>query len=316
MTKRLVIGTRSSKLALWQADYVAAALRAEDCDVEAFVRPIITTGDSITDLPLARIGGKGLFTRELERELLAGSIDLAVHSLKDVPTELPPGLTIGAVTARDDPGDALICPRYGTLDALPRGARIGTSSLRRKAQLLNYRPDLMVVDLRGNVETRLAKMQSVELDAIVLAVSGLRRLGRDECITQVLPFEICLPAVGQGVLAVEIRQDDRSVVACLCRLHHAATATAIAAERAFLSAFGSGCQVPIGVYGRQEGPRLVLDAVILSVDGRRKIRDSLAGVPGEAESLGLTLARTMFENGGREILAGIGKSLADGRKSQ
>lgn len=303
MSKRLVIGTRGSKLALWQANYVADRLRERYPDMEVAIKHIMTTGDRILDVPLAKIGGKGLFTKELEKELLAGDIDLAVHSLKDMPTELPPGLTLGAITQRIDPGDALISLKHGGLDRLPTGARVGTSSLRRKAQLLHYRPDLVITDLRGNLDTRLNKLQSQELDAILLAVAGLRRLGWDEHITQILPREVCLPAVGQGALAIETREDDPQVLGALAFLHHEETAWAVTAERAFLNRLEGGCQVPIGVYGRMEESKLLLDAVILSADGKRKIQDSIAGAPEAAAELGRMLAGSMYDAGGREILA-------------
>jgi porphobilinogen deaminase len=306
VTTKLVVGTRGSKLAIWQASYVAARLREHYPGCDILIRHILTSGDKILDVPLARIDGKGLFTKELEKELLDGSIDLAVHSLKDMPTELPPGLAIGAVTERVDPGDALISPKYKTLANLPTGAVVGTSSLRRKAQLLASRPDIIVTDLRGNIDTRLAKLANGELDAIVLAVAGLRRLGWEERITQILPREVCLPAVGQGALAIEIRAGDEAVLAKLAFLHHFATATAVLAERAFLREVGGGCQVPIGVYGRLEKGELVLEAAILSGDGRIKLVDSISGPPEAADGLGHALARRMYAAGGRKILAGLG----------
>ena len=303
MSEKLVVGTRGSKLALWQANYVAEAIRRRHPTMEVIIKHIVTTGDRILDVPLAKIGGKGLFTKELEKELLTGEIDLAVHSLKDMPTELPPGLTLGAITERLDAGDALISPRYKTIDQLPPGARVGTSSLRRKAQLLAYRPDLCITDLRGNLDTRLAKLLGQELDAILLAVAGLKRLGWEERITQILPQEICLPAVGQGALAIETRADDAALLEVLTFLHHEETAAAVTAERAYLNELEGGCQVPIGVYGRIEAGRLRLDAVILSADGRKSLRDSTAGEPVEAAVLGRDLAQRMFAAGGREILA-------------
>lgn len=305
MERRLVVGTRGSKLALWQANHVAEAVRERCPDTEVILKHIVTTGDRVLDVPLAKIGGKGLFTKELENQLLSGEIDLAVHSLKDMPTELPAGLVLGAITERLDAGDALISPRYKTIDRLPDGARVGTSSLRRRAQLLHYRPDLDITELRGNLDTRLAKLVSAELDAILLAVAGLRRLGWDERITQVLPREICLPAVGQGALAVETRADDARLLAALAFLHHEDTATAVTAERGYLNELEGGCQVPIGVYGRIEAGQLLLDAVILSADGKDSLRDRAAGDPGQAESLGRSLARRMYAAGGREILAGL-----------
>ena len=305
MTAKIVVGTRGSKLALWQAEHIAGRLRQRYPAAEVALKHILTTGDKITDVPLAKIGGKGLFTKELEKELLAGGIDLAVHSLKDMPTELPPGLVLAAVTERVDPGDALISPKYGTLANLPRGARVGTSSLRRKAQLLAARPDLAIADLRGNLDTRLAKLASRELDAIVLAVAGLTRLGWHDRITEILPHDVCLPAVGQGALAIEARAGDERVLGLLAFLHHAGTAAAVTAERAFLREVEGGCQVPIGVFGRSEGAALVLDAVILSGDGRTKLQDAISGPPEGAEALGRTLARRMYAAGGREILAGL-----------
>ncbi len=305
MTAKIVVGTRGSKLALWQAEHVAGRLRRRYPDAAVSLKHILTTGDKILDVPLAKIGGKGLFTKELEKELLAGGIDLAVHSLKDMPTALPPGLVLAAVTERVDPGDALISPKYGTLANLPRGARVGTSSLRRKAQLLAARPDLAIADLRGNLDTRLAKLASRELDAIVLAVAGLARLGWQDRITEVLPRDICLPAVGQGALAIEARAGDERVLGLLAFLHHEETAAAVTAERAFLHEVEGGCQVPIGVFGRIEGAALVLDAVILSGDGRTRLKDAVSGPPADAAALGRTLARRMYAAGGREILAGL-----------
>jgi len=305
VTAKLVGGTRGSKLALWQANYIAGRLRERHPDCDVTLKHILTTGDKILDVPLAKIGGKGLFTKELEKELLAGGIDLAVHSLKDMPTELPPGLVIGAVTERADPGDALISPRYKTLAALPPGARVGTSSLRRKAQLLACRPDLAITDLRGNLDTRLAKLAERQLDAVVLAVAGLRRLGWEDRITQVLPRDVCLPAVGQGALAIEVRAGDAEVLDMLAFLHHEETAQAVAAERAFLNEVEGGCQVPIGVFGRVENGMLTLDAVILSGDGRTRLADTISGPPADGEALGRALARRMYAAGGREILAGL-----------
>jgi hydroxymethylbilane synthase len=301
--KRLVIGTRGSKLALWQANHVALLLKQRYPTVEVVLKNIVTTGDKILDVPLARIGGKGLFTKELEKELLAGEIDLAVHSLKDMPTELPTGLTLGAVTERMDAGDALISPKYRTLGNLPLGARVGTSSLRRKAQLLCHRPDLVIIDLRGNIDTRLAKLANQELDAIVLAVAGLQRLNWGEHITQLLPMDICLPAVGQGALAIETRIGDAALSSVLEFLHHIETAQAVSAERAFLRELEGGCQVPIGVHGWLDGGVLRLIAAILSVDGRRRLLDSAAGQPEAAARLGKNLAQRMYVTGGREILA-------------
>lgn len=304
MKQKLVIGTRGSKLALWQAEHVANCLRQRYPEVAIELKHMVTTGDRILDVPLAKIGGKGLFTKELEVAMLGGEIDLAVHSLKDMPTALPQGLVLAAVTERVDPGDALISPQYKTLENLPANARVGTSSLRRKAQLLNVRPDLTIVDLRGNLDTRLRKLTTEKLDAILLAVAGLRRLGWDEHITQVLPHDICLPAVGQGALAIEAREGDVDTLAMLEFLNHAPTRQATLAERSFLAEVEGGCQIPIGVYGQiNKAGQLGLQAVILSPDGKEAVRDAIEGSPTDAAMLGNTLAVRMLENGGREILA-------------
>ena len=300
--KKLVIGTRSSKLALWQANYIAGCIRTQYPEIEVNLLHIMTTGDKILDVPLARIGGKGLFTKEIENAMLNGEIDLAVHSLKDMPTQLPSGLLLAAITERVDPGDALISPKYGVIDNLPNGAKVGTSSLRRKAQLLQYRPDLTINDLRGNVDTRLKKMETEGLDAIILAVAGLKRLGWQDLITQILPHDICLPAVGQGALALEVRTNDLAIRTMLQFLDHQETRWAVEAERAYLAEAEGGCQIPIGVYGYIQEELLVLEAVILSVDGERQIRQAISGAPSEAMQLGRTLAQDMLAKGGREIL--------------
>lgn len=305
MKKNLVIGTRGSKLALWQAEHVARMIAGKYPDMKVELRHIVTTGDKILDVPLAKIGGKGLFTKELEHAMLSGEIDLAVHSMKDMPTELPEGLMLAAVTKRADPGDALISPRYGELDNLPLGARIGTSSLRRKAQLLHYRPDLCICDLRGNLNTRMSKLETGDLDAIVLAVSGLVRLGWEEKISQILPQHICLPAVGQGALAIETRSADLTVREIVSFVDHPATATVVTAERSYLKEVEGGCQVPLGVYGTLTGDSLFLSAVILSADGRQKIEDRISGPAAEAAVLGVELAKRMLAAGGREILAAL-----------
>jgi hydroxymethylbilane synthase len=302
--QKLVIGTRASKLALWQANHVAACLRQRYPNIDIELKNMVTTGDKILDVPLARIGGKGLFTKELEVAMLSKEIDLAVHSLKDMPTELPEGLILAAVTERVDPGDALISPEYKILDKLPANARVGTSSLRRKAQLLNARPDLTIVDLRGNLDTRLKKLTTEKLDAILLAVAGLKRLGWDEHITQILPQNICLPAVGQGALAIEARQNDAETLELLAFLNHEPTRQATLAERTFLAEVEGGCQVPIGVYAQVgEQGLLQVQAVIMSPDGKEVVRDSASGDTKEAAELGRTLAVRMLADGGREILA-------------
>ena len=305
MRKKLVIGTRGSRLALWQANYIAHCLTERYPGLIVTLEHMVTTGDKILDVPLAKIGGKGLFTKELEVAMLNGEIDLAVHSLKDMPTELPAGLVLAAITEREDPWDALISPEYKTVDNLPQGAKVGTSSLRRKAQLLHYRPDLRISDLRGNLDTRLKKLETEKLDAILLAEAGLKRLGLEHLITQVLPKDISLPAVGQGALAIEAREDDAEVLDMLAFLNDPDTRAATTAERSFLNELEGGCQVPMGVYGRIENNEVCLEAAIFSVDGYSAIRDSLCSGRAGAEEMGRRLAQRMYVNGGKQILAGL-----------
>lgn len=281
-----------------------------------------TKGDKILNAPLAKIGGKGLFTKELETAMLAGEIDIAVHSLKDMPVVVPEGLVITAVTERADAGDALVSQRYESFGALPEGAKVGTSSLRRRAQLLHARPDLQIVDLRGNVNTRLRKLEEENFDGIILACAGLKRLGFGGRIRQVLPQSLCLPAVGQGALAIESRIDDRETRELLSFLDDGITRACTAAERGFLATVEGGCQVPVGVYaqpvdnadiledahtGKAEAIRV--EAVIASLDGRKLFRDSVEGAADEAEFLGISLANKLLDMGGREILRSLGIEL-------
>ena len=302
----IIIGTRSSKLALWQADYVADCLRKEYPGLRVEKKLVTTKGDKILNAPLAKIGGKGLFTKELEEDMLAGNIDIAVHSLKDMPVEIPAGLTLAAITERFDPGDAVVSPQYRSFAALPPGAKVGTSSLRRKAQLLHARPDLQIEDLRGNVNTRLAKLESEHFDAIILAVAGLKRLGFGDRITDVLPKSMCLPAVGQGALAIEARADDAATLALLDFLRDPSTVHCAAAERAFLARVEGGCQVPVGVYASPEEAGLRVEAVIASLDGRRLYRDHLSGAWADAEALGKELADKLLAAGGLAIMHELG----------
>ena len=306
MRKKIVIGTRSSKLALWQADFVADCLRKEYPGLEVEMKLMTTKGDKILDAPLAKIGGKGLFTKELEQEMLEGGIDLAVHSLKDMPTEVPEGLVIAAITKRADPGDAVVSLKYGHFADLPQGAKVGTSSLRRKAQLLHARPDLNIQDLRGNVNTRLRKLEEENFDAIVLAVAGLTRLGFKDRIAEVMPREIMLPAVGQGALAIEARGDDAEILEMLAFLNDEDMVACAKGERAFLAKVEGGCQVPVGVYGSVEQDELQLEAVIASLDGARLYRDRLTGNKSEAEELGGELAEKLLAAGGLEIMQELG----------
>ena len=302
MKQNVVIGTRGSKLALWQAEHIAGRIRARYPEIEVTLKKIVTTGDKILDVPLAKIGGKGLFTKELENAMLSGEIDLAVHSLKDMPTELPEGLMLAAITDRADASDAFVSLRYKSLDALPQGAKVGTSSLRRRAQILKYRPDLQTIDLRGNLDTRIKKLENQEMDAIILATAGLKRLGLEQYITQILPIEICLPAVGQGALAIETRQADAEVLSVLEFLNDSETIAAVTAERAYLREVQGGCQVPVGVHGEVNGDQLLLEATILKIDGTREVREQICGCCSEAEELGIKLAQKMLAAGGKEIL--------------
>lgn len=305
MKKTVVIGTRASKLALWQANYIADALRREHPQLNVEIRHMVTTGDKILDVPLAKIGGKGLFTKELEVAMLNGEIDLAVHSLKDMPTALPDGLVLGAITERVAALDAFVSNRYASLAELPQGARVGTSSLRRKAQLLHHRPDLTVLDLRGNLDTRLRKLDEGQFDAILLAAAGLKRLGWQERIREELPPDICLPAVGQGALAIECRAADQEVNALIAFLDHRPTHQSAAAERAYLHKVEGGCQVPLGVYATVTDGELRLEAAVYSIDGKRGIRRSVNGSPDDAARLGAELAESMLNEGAREILQEI-----------
>lgn len=311
MKKTVVIGTRGSKLALWQADYIQRRLEAEYPDLTVEQKIITTTGDKILDVPLAKIGGKGLFTKELETAMLNGEIDLAVHSMKDVPSEMPAGLVLGVITSREHEGDALVSQRYSSIDELPQGAKVGTSSLRRKAQVLKYRPDLNIYDLRGNVGTRLDKLESEGFDAIILAVAGLRRLGLEERITQVLPHDVCLPAVGQGALGLEYRESDTDMAEMLDFLNDEETGAAVRAERAFLKRIEGGCQVPVGIYGQTDADGVLLEAKILSVDGTEMVADTERGTKEECEAIGLRLAERMLAAGGDAILTQLTENTED-----
>ncbi|SDG08858.1 hydroxymethylbilane synthase [Selenomonas sp. WCT3] len=303
----IIIGTRSSKLALWQAEYVKGRLEEEYPGLTVKLKLMTTKGDKILDAPLAKIGGKGLFTKELETDMLEGGIDLAVHSLKDMPTEVPAGLVISAITKRFDPGDAVVSPTYKKFSELPPGAKVGTSSLRRKAQLLHVRPDLNICDLRGNVNTRLRKLEEENFDAIILAVAGLKRLGFGERITDVLPKSMVLPAVGQGALAIETRAADKEVRELIAFLNDEETVQCAMAERSFLAQVEGGCQVPVGVYATPAGEgKLQVEAVIASVDGSKLYRDKLTGTAEDCEKIGRELADKLLAMGGLQIMQEIG----------
>jgi hydroxymethylbilane synthase len=298
----LRIATRKSQLALWQAEHVAALLHAAHAGLRVELVPMSTKGDLIQDRSLAAIGGKGLFIKELEQALEDGRADIAVHSMKDVPAELPDGFVIGAVLARADPRDALIGGRYARLQDLPVSARVGTSSLRRQAQLLAARPDLQILALRGNVNTRLRRLDEGELDAIVLACAGLVRLGWESRITARLDPSISMPAVSQGVIGVECRADDAATLAHLEVLEHAETRIAMNAERAFSGRLGGSCQSPIAAHARLDGGRLTLDGLVAEPDGSRLLRDTIAGSAEESVSLGEQLAERVLDAGAGALL--------------
>jgi hydroxymethylbilane synthase len=307
--KPLRIGSRGSKLALWQANHILEML-SRDCGATAEIVVIKTSGDNLQSSPLAEIGGKGIFVKEIEEALLAGTIDLAVHSAKDGPTETPAGLACPAICAREDARDALISASGAKLNELPRRARVGTSSLRRQAQLRHARRDLQFVELRGNVDTRLAKLDRAECDAIVLAKAGLDRLGWTSRVTEVLSAEIILPAVGQGALAIEVRDSDAELTALLSRLDHPATRAAVIAERELLREVEGGCQIPLGAWARIENGELVLDACIVSLDGADYIRRYVTGKAEYPEALGRRVARELIDGGGARILLQDGKNVA------
>lgn len=307
--KRLTIGTRGSRLALWQAEWVRARIveRYQKCEISLIT--IKTSGDMILDVPLARVGGKGLFVKEIEEAMIRGDIDIAVHSMKDVPTEFPPGLGLACITGREDPRDALVSRGVAFAD-LPRSARVGTSALRRQAQLLAVRPDLAMVDVRGNVESRIRKMESEKLDAVILAAAGLKRLGFADLVTEYLPPALSLPAIGQGALGIECRLDDTATMEAVSFLNDPVTAFCVGAERSFLLRCEGGCQVPIAAHAEMSGGGLRLAAFIGSVDGQRSVRGTICGPVERFEALGSELADQLLDQGGREILKEVyGKEL-------
>src|SRR5437016_6540762 len=308
---KLRIGSRGSQLALWQANHVSALLRARGHEVE--IEIIHTTGDKITDVALAKVGTKGMFTKEIEEALAAGRVDLAVHSLKDLPTELSEGFEIAAITERQDPRDAFCSRHYSTIEDLPQGARVGTSSLRRQAQLKAIRPDLEIHPLRGNVDTRLRKLEQGEYAAILLALAGLKRLGKMELVQQIIPAEIMCPAAGQGALAIEIRRGDdatRQQVAFLDDANARATTTC---ERALLESMGGGCQVPIGAFAQVREVngtiKLHLESIVAHPDGSKLLRESREG--NDPEKLGAEVGHALLRRGGDAILEQVyGKGFA------
>ena len=301
----LVLGTRGSKLAVHQSEWVQARLKELAPHVTVTLRRIQTSGDKIVDVPLAKIGGKGLFVKEIEEALLSGEIDLAVHSMKDVPTELQPGLELLCIPRREDPRDALISRGALSFKDLPRGARIGTSSLRRQAQLLQARPDLSISVLRGNLDTRLRKLREGQYDAIIVAAAGLRRLGWAHEITELLGSDISLPAIGQGALGIEGRGNDVFLRSLVSGLEDRETRTTVSAERALLHRLQGGCQVPIAAHATLAGSQITLQGLVASVDGKDVIRETVSGTAEDPESLGLQLAERLLARGGDRILQAI-----------
>jgi hydroxymethylbilane synthase len=304
---KLRIGSRGSQLALWQANHVSALLAGRGHEVE--IEIIHTTGDRITDVALAKVGTKGMFTKEIEEALAAGRIDLAVHSLKDLPTELPRGFEIAAITEREDPRDAFCSRHDSKIEDLPKGARVGTSSLRRQAQLKAIRPDLDMHPLRGNVDTRLRKLEQGEYDAIILASAGLKRLGKTEWIKQIIPAEVMCPAAGQGALGIEIREGDGKTRDLLSFLDDPSARAATTCERALLNTLGGGCQVPIGAFAKINAAMLHLESMVADPDGSKLLRDSRDG--SDPETLGKAAGAALLARGGGQILESVyGRGLA------
>ena len=302
----LKIGTRASKLAMWQAQWVKDSLRKNGWNKEIELVPIRTKGDKILDSPLAKIGGKGLFVKEIEEALIRNEIDMAVHSMKDVPTKLVDGLTIGAVTDREDPRDALVSRDNMILKHLPKDAMVGTSSLRRQSQILHHFPGFQIIQIRGNVETRLRRIEGPEgLNAVIVAAAGLNRLGLYDRVTEYLPPEICLPAIGQGAMGIEIREDDKRIKAVIQPINDHRTNISVMAERAFLHRLGGSCQIPIAGFAEVKGDEVVLEGMVASLDGARMIRDKLSAPIEEAQKLGIELAEQLLVEGASKILDDI-----------
>ena len=304
-SKTIKIGTRGSKLALWQANWVKSALNAGNTSIAVELVPIKTRGDKILDVPLAKVGGKGLFVKEIEDALLNGRIDLAVHSMKDMPSEIPDGLCVGAIPEREIPQDVLISKKGLLLHDLMPGARIGTSSLRRSAQLLHARPDLVILPLRGNIDTRLKKLETENLDAIILAAAGVKRLGLENRITEYMDENIMLPAVGQGALCIEIRQNDPEIEPIIAALNHQETWTVVMGERAFLNRLEGGCQVPIAAHGKIDKNTFTLCGLVASVDGTNIIKETLSGPEDSSESIGVKLADRLLSMGAKTLMENL-----------
>ncbi len=302
--KQLRIGTRASQLALWQANWVKSELEKRYPGMEVSLVKIKTIGDKILDVPLAQVGGKGLFVKEIEEAMLRGEIDIAVHSMKDVPTEFPEGLGLYCITEREDPRDAVISRGVKFAD-LPQEAKIGTSALRRQAQLLKVRPDLQMVIIRGNVETRIRKLTDENLDAVILAAAGLKRLGFTDVVTEYLDTTLSIPAIGQGALGIECRLDDEAVKETIAFFNHPDTAHAVRAERALLWRCEGGCQVPIAAHGTVTGTQLHLVGFVASVDGSKSVCGEISGPAEECEKLGIALAEKLLKEGAHDILSEV-----------
>jgi hydroxymethylbilane synthase len=305
MMKTLKIATRQSPLALWQAEHIRARLEAMHADLTVELVTFVTQGDKILDTPLAKIGGKGLFVKELEAALMDGRADLAVHSMKDVPMALPEGLSLAVICEREDPLDAFVSNHYASFADLPQGAKVGTSSLRRKCQILKARPDLEIIDLRGNVGTRLSKLDDGQYDAIILASAGLRRLGLAERIRHTIQPDVSLPAVGQGALGLECRSQDQAVLDLILPLMHAETNVCVRAERAFNAYLEGGCQVPIAGYATLQNGQLQIEGRVGSVDGQTILKAVQFGAPEQAEMLGEELAKALLAQGAGELLKAL-----------
>jgi hydroxymethylbilane synthase len=306
MSKTLIrIATRNSPLALWQAEYVRDTLLSLHDHVEVELVKMKTQGDIILDTPLAKVGGKGLFVKELEQGMLEGRADIAVHSMKDVPVEFPDGLHLPVICQRADPHDAFVSNHFNSIDELPQGATVGTSSLRRECQLRTYRPDLKVLPLRGNVNTRLAKLDDGQFDAIILAMAGLQRLGFDDRIRSALTPEQSLPAIGQGALGIETRCDDEAINALIQPLHCEKTAIVVGAERALNKRLAGGCQVPIGGYAMLDGDQVWLRALVGRPDGSQMLNAEITGPADQAEQLGIQVAEDLLSQGADKILADV-----------
>ncbi|MCL4492098.1 MAG: hydroxymethylbilane synthase [Nitrospirae bacterium] len=308
MKNKIVIGTRGSKLALWQAEWIKSELQKRNPGLEIELNKIKTTGDKILDVPLAKVGGKGLFVKEIEEALLRNEADIAVHSMKDVPTDFPGGLHLAVICEREDPRDAFIAPvqsskfKVQSFKELPQGACVGTSSLRRSCQLLSIRPDLKIEQLRGNLDTRLRKLDEGQFDAIILAAAGVKRLGWTARITETLSPETSLPAIGQGAVGIECRTSDEFINRLIAPLNHPETSVCVRAERALLKKLEGGCQVPVAAYARLVNGKLIIEGLVGSVSGDRIIKDRLEGSPEHAESLGVKLAEILLSQGAKKIL--------------